>query len=54
MSKYEQILNNTIECNFENVIIKLIYEDELKNYLIKKSEETLFVLTNKVETRIMY
>ena len=31
-----------------------IYEDELKNYTIKKSEETLFVLTNKGETRLMY
>ena len=31
-----------------------IYEDELKNYVIKKSEETLFVLTNRGETRLMY
>ena len=31
-----------------------IYENELKNYTIKKSEETLYVLTNKGETRLMY
>lgn len=31
-----------------------IYDYELKNYVIKKSEETLFVLTNKGETRLMY
>ena len=31
-----------------------IYEDELKNYVIKKSEETLFVLIHKGETRLMY
>lgn len=31
-----------------------IYENELKNYKIKQSEETLFVLTNRGETRLMY
>lgn len=31
-----------------------IYENELKNYKIKQSEETLFVLTNKGEIRLMY
>lgn len=31
-----------------------IYENELKNYKIKQSEETLFILTNRGETRLMY
>ena len=31
-----------------------IYDHELKNYVIKKSEETLFVLTTHGETRLMY
>lgn len=31
-----------------------IYESELKNYTIKKSEETLYVLTKDGETALMY
>lgn len=31
-----------------------IYENELKNYKIKHSEQTLYILTNKGEIGLMY
>lgn len=58
----EEDLDKLLELNWDMLYLKSvptdtelqIYENELKDFKVKASEETLYVLTTHGETRLMY
>lgn len=56
--KIDEFVDNKVEMLYLKSMLTnteiQIYENELKNYKIKNSEEVLYVLTTSGETRLMY
>ena len=57
-NKLDEFLEGPIEMLYLKSIVTdtdiQIYEYELKDFKVKHSEEVLYILTNKGETRLMY